>query len=139
MIMKKRVAVLGATGSIGKNALDVISRGQDDDKNNGGFEVALLTAHRRADELAELGRLYPKAVTVLSGAEGGRESLLAAIANSGASMTLNGISGAAGLEPSIAAIEAGSNLALANKETMVMAGPLVSRRRWSPGGRMKKR
>ena len=128
MIMKKRVAVLGATGSIGKNALDVIARGQDDDKNNGDFEVALLTAHSRSDELAELGRLYPGAVIVLSGATGGRESLLAAIANSGANMTLNGISGAAGLEPSMAAIEAGSNLALANKETLVMAGPLVLRR-----------
>jgi 1-deoxy-D-xylulose-5-phosphate reductoisomerase len=122
MIMKKRVAVLGATGSIGKNALDVIARGKDD------FEVALLTAHSHADKLAELGRLYPGAATVHSGAEGGRESLLAAIANSGASMTLNGISGAAGLEPSMAAIEAGSNLALANKETLVMAGPLVLRR-----------
>jgi len=120
--MKKKVAILGATGSIGKSALDVIARGHHD------FEVVLLTAHCHADQLAELGRLYPGAVTVHSGAEGGRESLLAAIANCGADITLNGISGAAGLEPSMAAIEAGSNLALANKETLVMAGPLVLRR-----------
>jgi len=120
--MKKRVAILGATGSIGKSALEVIARGQGD------FEVILLTAHCRADQLAELGRLYPGAATVHSGAEGGRESLLAAIAGCGADITLNGISGAAGLEPSMAAIEAGSNLALANKETLVMAGPLAIKR-----------
>jgi 1-deoxy-D-xylulose-5-phosphate reductoisomerase len=120
--MKKRVAILGATGSIGKSALEVIARGQND------FELVLLTAHCHADKLAELGRQWPGAVTVHSGAAGGRESMLAAITNSGADITLNGISGAAGLEPSMAAIEAGSNIALANKETMVMAGPLVLRR-----------
>jgi 1-deoxy-D-xylulose-5-phosphate reductoisomerase len=111
--MKKRVAVLGATGSIGKSALDVIARGKDH------FEVVLLSARRNGDELAELGRLWPGAVTVLGG------ELLAESADSGADITLNGISGAAGLEPSMAAIEAGSALALANKETLVMAGPLV--------------
>ena len=120
--MKKRVAVLGATGSIGKNALDVISRGKND------FDVVLLSAHSQHKQLAGLGRQWPGAAIVNSGAEGGRESLLAAIAASNAGMTLNGISGAAGLEPSMAAIEAGSNLALANKETLVMAGPLVFRR-----------
>jgi 1-deoxy-D-xylulose-5-phosphate reductoisomerase len=120
--MKKRVAILGATGSIGKSALDVIARGRDD------FELVLLTAHCHADKLAELGRLYPGAAAVHSGAEGGRESLLAAIASCGADITLNGISGAAGLEPSMAAIEAGSNLALANKETLVIAGPLAIKR-----------
>jgi len=117
--MKKRVAVLGATGSIGKSALDVITRGKDD------FEVVLLSAHNNAEELARLGRLWPGAITVLSGGSGGGERLLAAIAGCGADITLNGISGAAGLEPSMAAIEAGSDLALANKETLVMAGPLV--------------
>jgi 1-deoxy-D-xylulose-5-phosphate reductoisomerase len=125
--MKKRVAVLGATGSIGKSAMDVIARGKDD------FEVVLLSAHKRGKELAELGRLWPGAATVLSGEEGppsrkGAESLLAAIAACGADITLNGISGAAGLEPSMAAIESGSDLALANKETLVMAGPLVLQR-----------
>jgi 1-deoxy-D-xylulose-5-phosphate reductoisomerase len=125
--MKKKVAVLGATGSIGKSALDVIARGKND------FEIVLLSAHKRGAELAELGRLWPGATTVLSGPPsregsppgGGEESLLAAIAACGADITLNGIGGAAGLEPSLAAIEAGSDLALANKETLVMAGPLV--------------
>jgi 1-deoxy-D-xylulose-5-phosphate reductoisomerase len=125
--MYKRIAVLGATGSIGKSALDVIARGKDH------FKMVLLSAHTDSKGLAEAGRLWPGAATVLSGGEnapskeGGQKSLLAAIANSGADMCLNGISGAAGLEPSMAAIEAGSDLALANKETLVMAGPLVLR------------
>jgi len=120
--MKKRVAVLGATGSIGKSALEVIARAPND------FEIVLLSAHCRCEPLVELGRKWPGALTVHSGAEGGREALLAAIAHCGADMVLNGISGAAGLEPSMAAIEAGSSLALANKETLVMAGPLVLKR-----------
>ena len=120
--MKKRVAVLGATGSIGKSALDVIAQGNND------FEVVLLSAHSRGEALDEAGRLWPGAEKALSGTAGGRERLLAAIANAGADIVLNGISGAAGLEPSMAAIESGAALALANKETLVMAGPLVFQR-----------
>jgi len=119
--MKKRVSILGATGSIGKSSLDVISR--DKDK----FDVALLSAHANDEELENLKKLWPSAVCVLSGAEGGKEKLLAAIGGANADMTINGISGAGGLEPSLAAIEAGSSLALANKETIVMASPLVFR------------
>ena len=123
--MKKRVAVLGATGSIGKSALEVIRRSPKD------FEVALLSSHTKAAALGELGREFPGALLALSGAGGaetgdpffsGGEGLLRAIAEAGADITVNGISGAAGLLPSLAAIEAGSDLALANKETVVMAG-----------------
>ncbi|MDR0315488.1 MAG: 1-deoxy-D-xylulose-5-phosphate reductoisomerase [Treponema sp.] len=117
--MKKRVAVLGATGSIGKSALDVILAGREH------FEVVLLCAHTDRAGLAQAGAQWPKAQTVLSSEPGGKEALLAAIANARADITINGISGASGLEPSIAAIESGSALALANKETLVMAGPLV--------------
>ena len=117
--MKKRIAVLGATGSIGKSALDVLALGKDD------FEVVLLSAHSSANALSQAARNWPGAEMVLSGTDGGREQLLAAIARCGADLVLNGISGAAGLEPSMAAIEAGCNLALANKETLVMAGRLV--------------
>ena len=132
--MKKKVAILGATGSIGKSALDVVAQGKDD------FEVVLLSSHRNGEGLAELGRQWRGAALVLSGeaggagitggtgCTGGRERLLAAIGECGADITLNGISGAAGLEPSMAAIEAGSELALANKETLVMAGALVLQR-----------
>jgi 1-deoxy-D-xylulose-5-phosphate reductoisomerase len=129
--VKKRVAVLGATGSIGTSALDVIRRGRGD------FEVALLSSHTRAGALGELGREFPGALLALSGpgaeagpgTEGvsffGPPGLLRAVAEAGADLTVNGIAGAAGLEPSLAASEAGSSLALANKETVVMAGPLV--------------
>jgi 1-deoxy-D-xylulose-5-phosphate reductoisomerase len=118
----KKTAVLGATGSIGKNALDVIARNKND------FKPVLLSAHSNQNGLEEADRLWPEAQKILGGQPDGREKLLAAIADCGADITVNGISGAAGLEPSMAAIEAGSDLALANKETLVMAGPLVIKR-----------
>ena len=120
--MKKRVAVLGATGSIGKSTLDVIAHAKD------SFEPVLLSAHHDREGLEKAGSNWPGAERVLSGGSGGREKLLAAIARSQADITVNGICGAAGLEPSMAAIESGSALALANKETLVMAGPLVFKR-----------
>jgi 1-deoxy-D-xylulose-5-phosphate reductoisomerase len=119
--MKKRIAVLGATGSIGRSSLDIISR------ENEFFETVLLTAHSKGSELEQLKNKWPFAVCVLSGEEGGGKKLLETIKNVQPDITINGISGAAGLEPSLAAIEAGSNLALANKETVVMAGQLAFR------------
>ncbi|MDR2966010.1 MAG: 1-deoxy-D-xylulose-5-phosphate reductoisomerase [Treponema sp.] len=110
--MKKRVAILGATGSIGKSALDVISKDPDN------FEVVLLSARSRITELEQLKKQFPSAVCV-------NNNLLDAIRNVQPDITVNGIAGSAGLEPSIAAIKSGSNLALANKETIVMAGELV--------------
>ena len=119
--MKKRVAVLGATGSIGKSSLDIISR---DGEN---FEAVLLTARSSRGKLEELSKQFPAAVCVLADEANGREKLLSAIAEIKPDITINGISGAAGLEPSLAAINAGSHLALANKETIVMAGDLAIR------------
>lgn len=116
---KKRIALLGATGSIGKSSLDVISKHKDI------FEIVLLSAHSRRCELEKLKSDWPSALCVLSGEEGGRERLIKAIGCAEPQITINGISGSAGLEPSIAAIKSGSNLALANKETVVMAGKLV--------------
>jgi len=117
--MKKKIAVLGATGSIGKSSLDIISR------NSGSFDLILLSAHCRRRELDALETQWPSAVRVLTGENSGREKLLLAIKNSNADLVINGISGGAGLEPSLAAVEAGANLALANKETVVMAGKLI--------------
>ncbi|MCL2805513.1 MAG: 1-deoxy-D-xylulose-5-phosphate reductoisomerase [Treponema sp.] len=114
--MKKRIAVLGATGSIGKSALDIISR---DLKN---FEVVLLTSRRQ--HLSELKAKWPLASCVQTETDG-IDKLTEAIKNANADITINGISGAQGLIPSLAALESGSNLALANKETLVMAGKLV--------------
>ena len=117
--MKKRVAVLGATGSIGQSSLDVISRNKD------FFEIVLLSAHSQKNELEKLKLKYPSSVCALTSEKEGMKKLLASLAEVKPDITINGISGSAGLCPSIAAIEAGSDLALANKETVVMAGKLV--------------
>jgi len=117
--MKKRVAILGATGSIGKNSLDIISRNKD------VFEIVLLSAHSNKNALESLKNQWTSAACVLSGKEGGKNELLEAIDSVRPDITINGISGGAGLEPSLAAIESGSALALANKETVVMAGKLA--------------
>jgi 1-deoxy-D-xylulose-5-phosphate reductoisomerase len=128
--MKKRVALLGATGSIGKSALEALRNGRDD------FEVVLLSSHTNRRGLLELSGEFPAAALALAGPDGngdsdpriryrGRAGLLRGLAECGADLALNGIAGAAGLEPSLAALEAGADLALANKETMVMASSLA--------------
>ena len=126
--MKKKVAVLGATGSIGKSAMDVL-RDQKD-----RFQPVLFTALSDAKGLLELKKEFPAALTALANDAAaerehfdflGRDGLLSAIAEAKADIAVNGISGAAGLEPSVAAINAGSDLALANKETIVMAGRVI--------------
>ncbi|MCL2380103.1 MAG: 1-deoxy-D-xylulose-5-phosphate reductoisomerase [Treponema sp.] len=126
--MKKRVAVLGATGSIGKSALDVLRGGKD------FFQPVLFSSHQNSLELAALKKEFPGARTALTSAElpcpagidfSGSRGLLDAIAAVGADITVNAISGSAGLLPSFAVLDSGGDLALANKETAVMAGPLV--------------
>ena len=117
--MKKKVAVLGATGSIGTCTLDLI-RNCKDHNGNARFEPVLFSARKNAEALELLKKEFPNVMTVL-----GKEELLKAISIAGAEITVNGISGAAGLEPSIAAIMAGSDLALANKETIVLAGHII--------------
>jgi 1-deoxy-D-xylulose-5-phosphate reductoisomerase len=133
--MKRKLAILGATGSIGGNALEVVRA------NPGDFEVVLLSARSRKAELERLGAEFPGALLAFGGeappgsalsgpvssgpTRRGAEGLLAAIAAAGAEITVNGIAGAAGLAPSLAALRSGSALALANKETVVMAYPLV--------------
>ncbi|MDR3122477.1 MAG: 1-deoxy-D-xylulose-5-phosphate reductoisomerase [Treponema sp.] len=124
--MKKRVAVLGATGSIGKSALDVLRNGRDD------FEVVFLSSHTNRRGLLELAGEFPRAALALAGPDSdaairyrGQAGLLRGLAECDADLALNGIAGAAGLEPSLAVLEAGADLALANKETMVMASSLA--------------
>ena len=126
--MAKRVAVLGASGSIGRSTLDVLRSGKD------RFEPVLFAAHRDSEKLLALKREFPAALAALvcdgtpcpPGIDfSGKQGLLDAIAEAHADITVNGISGAAGLLPSVAVIKAGSDLALANKETIVMAGPCI--------------
>ena len=127
--MKKRVAVLGATGSIGKSALDVLRNAKD------SFDPVLFSANSDAEGLLELKEEFPGAYTALvdesmSFKKGidflGNKRFLQAIAAVKADIAVNGVAGAAGLEPSAAVIGSGADLALANKETIVMAGKLIS-------------
>jgi 1-deoxy-D-xylulose-5-phosphate reductoisomerase len=111
--MKRRLAILGATGSIGGATLDVVRA------NAGDFEPVLLSANSRRAELEKLGAEFPGAVLALGG------DPAEALERAGADITVNGIAGAAGLLPSLAALRSGSSLALANKETAVLAYPLV--------------
>jgi len=129
----RRVSLLGSTGSIGESAVDLVARG--------GFRAVALTGGRNVDRLAEqavalgaelavtcfpecrgaLGeRLAGTGIEVAAGPEA-----VAGAAAREADLVLNGIVGAAGLAPSLAALEAGRTLALANKESLVCAGPLM--------------
>lgn len=136
------VAILGATGSVGRTALEVVSRLSD------RFRVVAITAHRNGAELADLARRYRPELVVLadgcappevpagSRAAAGREALLEAAAHPGADIVLNALVGAAGLEPTLVALEAGRRVALANKESLVCGGPLVVRAAERGGGEL---
>jgi 1-deoxy-D-xylulose-5-phosphate reductoisomerase len=126
------VAILGATGSIGASALAVLKQHPD------RFRVVALTAHRSCDELEQLVEHWKPAVAVLSDPEAplprttgpthwgsGRQALLEAATNPDVDVVLNALVGAAGLEPTLAALLAGKRVALANKESLVCGGPLV--------------
>lgn len=126
----KRIIILGATGSIGHSTLNVAASRPD------LFKIAGLSAHCREDDLLAAARHAPGAALCLSGASSGSAaigyhgpgSIRRMLSEIPADIVLNGIAGAAGLGPSLDAIEAGKNLALANKETMVLAGRLVLER-----------
>jgi 1-deoxy-D-xylulose-5-phosphate reductoisomerase len=134
--VKRKVSILGATGSVGKSTLDLIERAPD------RFEVVALTADTNAIALgqaavrtgarlavvADEARL-PELHEALGGstcrAAAGREALIEAAAGE-ADWVMAAIVGCAGLEPVMAAIEAGRTIALANKEALVTAGSLMT-------------
>jgi 1-deoxy-D-xylulose-5-phosphate reductoisomerase len=133
----KRLAILGSTGSIGTHTLDVVASHPDQ------FEVTALAAGNNVDLLQEqVRRFHPRFVAVAGesaartlarrlGADGvevawGTDGLCRAGADTGADMVVSAIVGGAGLVPTMAALRAGKALALANKETLVMAGELVT-------------
>src|SRR5919112_300720 len=130
----KRLLILGSTGSIGTQALDVVARAPE------AFEVVGLSAGRAHDALIAQAREHgvrrvalsdPDAAAraaeawtdgeVLSGAEG----LVRLVAESPAHLVLNAIVGSAGLGPTIVALTEGIDVALANKESLVVGGELV--------------
>jgi 1-deoxy-D-xylulose-5-phosphate reductoisomerase len=116
--LRKKIIILGATGSIGSSCVDIVRR------NPEAFEIVGLSAHTDRNGLLALASEFGVKKTALSGANG-EESILAMIAETEADIAVNGIAGASGLLPSKVALETGKDLALANKETIVMAGPLI--------------
>ena len=114
----KRVLVLGATGSIGTNALNIIKYMPED------FVLCGVQAHSNKDKLLEISE-STKCPYLLTSEDNSEEAFKKLIDKSKPDIVVNGISGAAGLLPSKLVLESGINLALANKETIVMAGPLI--------------
>ena len=132
----KRLAILGSTGSIGEQTLDVVA------EHPGRFEVVSLAAGRRVERLVEQAKQWkPRRVSVADPAarEAVRDALprdvevsvgeagLLDVATEPADLVVAGLVGAVGLAPVLAAIRAGVSIGLANKEVMVMAGALVRR------------
>jgi 1-deoxy-D-xylulose-5-phosphate reductoisomerase len=124
------LAVLGATGSIGKNTLDVVRAFPY------RFRPVLLTANSDEASLAKLGKEFQEARLVLASKENVCEAVKKTFAVSGKRLAVNGIAGAAGLLPSLAVLECGADLALANKETIVMAWALVEELAKKSGSRV---
>ncbi len=136
--MKKNIAILGSTGSIGTQALKVIEAFPD------LFSVEVLTAHRNADLLIQQAIKYKPNVVVINEETlydkvqlaldpldikvyCGQKSLNAVVENENINLVLTALVGYAGLIPTIHAIKAGKHIALANKETLVVAGELVTK------------
>jgi 1-deoxy-D-xylulose-5-phosphate reductoisomerase len=135
---KKKIAILGSTGSIGTQALEVIAANAD------VFEVEVLTAQRNADLLIEQARQFnPNAVVIADDVHyekvkaallplhikvyTGESALASVVQMESIDLVLTALVGYSGLKPTIKAIEAGKNIALANKETLVVAGELITR------------
>ncbi len=135
----KNIAVLGCTGSIGQQTLDIISRSE------GRYKATVLSAGSRADALIEAALAMRPALAVIADTDkytqvkdalsplgievaAGDNALAEAAARPDVDMVVTATVGYSGLTPTLAAIDAGKDIALANKETMVVAGELVTSR-----------
>ena len=147
--MKRLITVLGSTGSIGVNTLDVIRAHPD------RFQVAALTAGKQVDRLAEQCIEFKPAIAVVSEASDavrleklllesniktqvlyGPKALETAVTDSGCDTVMAAIVGAAGLVPTLAAAKAGKRVLLANKEALVMSGNLFMQAMKDGGGEL---
>jgi 1-deoxy-D-xylulose-5-phosphate reductoisomerase len=130
----KRIALLGSTGSIGQNVLDVVERHPDQ------FQLVGLAARRDSAGLSEQARRHPDALVTVTdpdaaaGLDGGlgarvvgSGSLVDLIERSQPDLVVNAVVGFAGLRPTMAALEAGIPVAIANKETIVTGGEILQR------------
>ncbi|EJW99539.1 1-deoxy-D-xylulose 5-phosphate reductoisomerase [gut metagenome] len=135
--MKKQIAILGSTGSIGTQALQVIEEHPDQ------YEAYVLTANNRVDELiAQARKFEPEAVVIANETHypklkealadlpikvyAGEDALCQIVAEKPVDIVLTAMVGYAGLKPTIHAIRARKTIALANKETLVVAGELIN-------------
>jgi 1-deoxy-D-xylulose-5-phosphate reductoisomerase len=136
--MSKRISILGSTGSIGVNALKVSSHLKDE------LDIIYLSANRNAESLIQQAKEFqPKAVCIVDESVfpdvqnalmhldiellTGREGLLELAARDDVDILLNGLVGTPGMEPTLKAIEAGIDVALSNKESLVMAGDIIQK------------
>src|SRR5438128_12190008 len=125
--MSVGVAILGSTGSIGRSTLQVVARQRE------RFRIVALTGHSNKDLLAQQAAEWkPAFVGLVNG--GTASCLVEAATHPDVKIVVNGIVGAAGLEATLAALRAGKRVALANKETLVMAGELVAQAAREGGG-----
>ncbi len=135
--MKKRIAILGSTGSIGKQALEVIHAHPE------AFEVEVLTAQNNAALLVTQAKKFRPNAVVISNEEhyetvkgqlasedikvfAGENALCSVVEMESIDLVLTALVGYCGLKPTIHAVAAGKNIALANKETLVVAGELIT-------------
>ena len=142
--MAKRISILGSTGSIGRNTLNVI------DSLQGAIEVIYITARKNVDLLVQQALKYrPSAVGIidkeaakivenrLAGEQisvlAGRSGLLDIAARDDVDIMFNGLVGSSGMEPTLSALHAGVDVALSNKESLVMAGDLINREKLKTG------
>ena len=136
--MSKRISILGSTGSIGVNALKVSSHLKDE------LDIIYLSANRNAELLIQQAKEFqPKAVCIVDESAfpdvqnammhldieilTGRKGLLELAARDDVDILLNGLVGTPGMEPTLKAIEAGIDVALSNKESLVMAGDIIQK------------
>lgn len=120
----KRISILGSTGSIGTQALDVVRKHPD------RFRIVALVAGSNGERLAEQADEFGPDLAVLASGEGGRfatgdDAVAEAAAHPDADVVLNALVGSRGLLPTLAALDAGKAVALANKESLIAGGELV--------------
>ncbi|WP_288351946.1 1-deoxy-D-xylulose-5-phosphate reductoisomerase [uncultured Alistipes sp.] len=135
---RQRVAILGSTGSIGEQTLDIVRENPD------SFEVRILTAHRNWQRLAAQAREFDADTVVIADSTcceplrtaladtdtkvyAGEEAVAQVAAGGDTDVVVNALVGYAGLAPTVATLRAGKKLALANKESLVVGGEVVMR------------
>lgn len=139
MDYQKKLAIIGATGSIGTQTLDIVARHPEK------YSVSVLIANTRVDTLIQLAIKHRPKLTIIAdstkywklkneleplGLEcaSGHEAICDAVSRDDIDMVVNATVGYSGLRPTLSAIDAGKDIALANKETLVVAGEIINQR-----------